>query len=89
VIRDDDDIDVFSVFVMPEHRGVGIAQGLMAKLEDWGRSRGAKRAVLDVEGDNDRARAFYAGFGYLPTGRTETYPERIWLEKVELAKPLG
>ncbi len=88
VIRGDGDIDVFSVFVKSEFRGGGFAQGLMEKLEDWARSRGADRAVLAVEGNNDRARAFYASFGYLPTGATETYPGRIWLERIELAKPL-
>ena len=88
VLRGDGDMDVFSVFIMPEHRGIGVAQGLMAMIEDWGGARGASRAVLEVEGNNDRARAFYAGFGYLPTGATEAYPGRIWLQKIELAKPL-
>ncbi len=87
-LRDDGDMNVFSVFIMPGHRGIGIAQDLMAMIEGWGRTRGADRAVLEVEGDNDRARAFYAGFGYLPTGATEAYPGRVWLQRVELAKPL-
>jgi ribosomal protein S18 acetylase RimI-like enzyme len=88
VLRDDGDMNVFSVFIMPEHRGIGIAQDLMAMIEGWGSTRGANRAVLEVEGNNDRARAFYAGFGYLPTGATEAYPGRIWLQRIELAKPL-
>ena len=89
VLCDDHRLDVVSVFVMSGHRGRGIAHELMDVIEDWGRTRGSRSAVLDVEANNRQAGSFYAGLGYLPTGRRETYPTRMWLHRVELTKPLG
>lgn len=81
-------LEVVSLFVKPKHRGTGIAQDLMTMVEAWGRTRGAKRAILDVEAGNGRAGAFYAHIGYEGTGKRETYPGRIWLHRLELEKSL-
>ena len=89
VLCDDHRLDVVSVFVIPSHRGSGIAQALMDMVEAWGRARGAHDAVLDVEATNERAGSFYAALGYLPTGRRETYPGRVWLHRLELTKSLA
>lgn len=89
VLCDDHRLDVVSVFVIPSHRGSGIARELMEVVEAWGRARGAQDAVLDVEASNERASSFYAALGYLPTGRRETYPGRVWLHRVELTKSLA
>jgi ribosomal protein S18 acetylase RimI-like enzyme len=82
-------LDVVSVFVVPARRGSGIAHDLMDMVEAWGRARGAHDAVLDVEANNERASSFYAALGYLPTGRRETYPGRVWLHRLELTKSLA
>jgi ribosomal protein S18 acetylase RimI-like enzyme len=89
ILCDQHRMDVVSLFVTPSHRGTGLAQELMKMVEAWGRTRGAYEAVLDVEADNQRAGSFYTSLGYLPTGRRETYPGRVWLHRVELARPLG
>lgn len=89
VLCDDRSLDVVSVFVDPEHRGDGTAQKLMDVIEAWGIDRGAERSILDVEAGNDRAGTFYAKLGYTPTGKRETYPGRVWLHRVELAKSLS
>jgi ribosomal protein S18 acetylase RimI-like enzyme len=89
VLCDDHRLDVVSVFVTPSHRGSGIAHDLMDMVETWGKARGARVVVLDVEASNERAGAFYAAFGYLPTGRRETYPGRVWLHRLELTKSLA
>ncbi len=89
MLCDDGALDVVSVFVAPEHRGTRIAQELMATVETWGRGQGADRAVLEVEAGNQRAGAFYARLGYLPTGKRETYAGRFWLQRVELTKSLS
>ncbi|GMQ93797.1 MAG: hypothetical protein BMS9Abin12_1277 [Acidimicrobiia bacterium] len=89
VLCDDGVLDVVSVFVAPQYRGSPTAQELMTAVETWGVERGAVRAVLDVEAGNQRASAFYARLGYMPTGRRETYPGRVWLQRVELNKVLG
>ena len=89
VLCKDSALDVVSVFVVPDHRGTGIAQELMEIVEAWGRERGADRSVLDVEVGNEQAGAFYASLGYLPTGRRQTYPGRFSLQRVELTKSLS
>jgi ribosomal protein S18 acetylase RimI-like enzyme len=89
ILCDERRIDVVSLFVTASHRGTGLAQELMNMVEAWGRARGAYDAVLDVEAGNQRAGSFYANLGYLPTGRRETYPGRVWLHRVELAKTLN
>ena len=57
------------LYVLKEHHGVGIAQGLM----DWAlaeaRSRGATRIYLTVFIDNHRARRFYERYGFADVGR--------------------
>ena len=88
VLCDEHRLDVVSVFVIPSHRGTGIAQELMQMVEEWGRARGAGCAVLDVEASNRRAGSFYEHLGYAPTGRRETYPGRVWLHRPELTKSM-
>ena len=88
ILCDESQLEVLSLFVTPSHRGMGIAQDLMNMLESWGRTRGAKRVILDVEAGNGRAGVFYAHIGYRPTGKRETYPGRIWLHRLELEKSL-
>jgi ribosomal protein S18 acetylase RimI-like enzyme len=89
VLCDGSRLDVFSVFVDPTQRGTGVAQDLMEAIERWGSERGARDAVLDVEASNRRAGSFYEHLGYVPTGRRETYPGRVWLHRLELTKSLG
>jgi len=89
ILCDEAVLDVVSVFVSPRHRGTPTAEELMTAVETWGAERGAARAVLDVEARNQRAGAFYARLGYVPTGRRETYPGRVWLQRVELGKALS
>jgi GNAT superfamily N-acetyltransferase len=43
--------------VLAEHRGKGIAGGLMNSMLDWFRSRNAFRICVDVEPENSVARA--------------------------------
>jgi ribosomal protein S18 acetylase RimI-like enzyme len=82
-------LEVVTLFVGPKHRGTGVAQDLVGTIEAWSATRGARTVVLDVEAGNDRAMAFYAGLGYRPTGKRETYPGRVWLHRLELTKSLG
>jgi GNAT superfamily N-acetyltransferase len=88
ILCDESQLEVLSLFVLPSHRGTGIAQDLMEMVEAWGRKRGVERVILDVEAGNDRAGAFYAHIGYQPTGKRETYPGRMWLHRLELEKSL-
>ena len=44
--------------------GRGLARRLMARAEEWARSRGLVRVDLNVFADNHRARGFYEHLGY-------------------------
>lgn len=55
---------VDELWVDPAHRGNGIASALLDRAEDWGRERGAERATLHVDVDNESARALYVARGY-------------------------
>ncbi|MDS0294526.1 GNAT family N-acetyltransferase [Halogeometricum luteum] len=54
------------IFVAPEHRGTGVADGLMDAAVDCARGQDLPldRMVLDVDRENDRAKAFYERYGF-------------------------
>ena len=54
------------IFVAPEHRGAGVADGLMDAAVDCAREQDLplERMVLDVDRENDRARAFYERYDF-------------------------
>jgi uncharacterized protein (TIGR03083 family) len=88
ILCDDGELDVVSVWVSPEYRGTGVAQQIMEGVEGWGTQHGATHARLDVESGNERAGRFYSRLGYAATGMRETYPGRVWLQRVLLRKEL-
>lgn len=59
-----DAVDVNELWVAPERRGEGLARELMARAESWGRERGAERARLSVNADNEAGRSLYESLGY-------------------------
>jgi GNAT superfamily N-acetyltransferase len=54
------------IFLAPDYRGTGVADGLMESVLDHARSQDLPldRLVLDVDEANDRARAFYDRYGF-------------------------
>ena len=52
------------VYVRPGDRGRGLADGLLDRVEAWGRERGCEHVTLDVHPGNDAAKALYEGRGY-------------------------
>lgn len=61
---DDRWLGLTDVGVAPAARRTGVASRLTAALAAWGEQQGARRAYLQVEADNDAARALYAGLGF-------------------------
>jgi ribosomal protein S18 acetylase RimI-like enzyme len=55
--------------VAPEHRGRGLATGLLAALAEWGAVAGAVRCALQVATHNAAAISLYAGLGCRPHHR--------------------
>jgi ribosomal protein S18 acetylase RimI-like enzyme len=54
------------IYVAPRHRGTGVADDLMDAALDLARGQNLPldRMVLDVDGENDRAQAFYRRYGF-------------------------
>jgi len=73
-VVDGDDAGVFSVGVLPSHRGAGHARRLMSALGHWAAEQQANRLWLQVEAGNAAALGLYAGlspvFSYAYATRT-------------------
>ena len=55
---------VKNLYVVPEWRGQGYAQKLLATAEEWFRGEGAQKAALDTSVCNEQALALYERSGY-------------------------
>jgi ribosomal protein S18 acetylase RimI-like enzyme len=51
------------IHVISEHRGTGVASGLLRMLAAWFAEQKAARICVDVDPDNARARRFYTRHG--------------------------
>jgi GNAT superfamily N-acetyltransferase len=58
------DTYIGELVVAKKAEGGGIGRALVEAAEDWGRSRGRKRVVVDTGAANAPARQFYAALGY-------------------------
>ncbi|WP_254271228.1 GNAT family N-acetyltransferase [Haloarcula marina] len=58
------------LYVAPDHRGTGVADALLDAALSAAREQSLPldRLVLDVDPDNERARAFYDRWGFEPWG---------------------
>jgi len=58
------------VYVAPDHRGTGVADDLIERALETAREQDLPldRLVLDVDPNNERARAFYDRHGFEPWG---------------------
>ena len=59
-------LGIFAMLTLPEARRRGAAKAVLHALTSWGAARGARRAYLQVERDNDAARALYTACGFVP-----------------------
>ena len=61
---------VNELYVAPERRGTGVADDLLAAAIDVAREQDLPldRVLLDIDPENDRARAFYDRHGFEPWG---------------------
>jgi len=57
-------VGLYDVFTAPEARGQGLARRLCARALALAQADGARVAYLQVEGDNESARAVYAKLGF-------------------------
>jgi ribosomal protein S18 acetylase RimI-like enzyme len=57
-------VGLYDIVVAPDLRGLGLGRQVVRALMEWGRSRGAGHAYLQVRKANDVARALYASLGF-------------------------
>jgi GNAT superfamily N-acetyltransferase len=71
-----DRTEVISMWVDPERRGTGIAQGLLAAVVAWAKAEGAVGLCLAVAEGNHIGRRFYERAGFVPSGPGEALRSR-------------
>lgn len=54
------------LYIVQSHRRNGVATELFRMLAGWFRAQGASRVCVDVEPNNEGARAFYSRRGAVP-----------------------
>ena len=65
--------DVLTVGVVPQHRGQGIARGLMARITQWAIEQGSIAMMLEVKTDNVEAISLYESLGYVKLNVRKDY----------------
>lgn len=71
-----DEAEVLSICVVPEARGRGFGQVLLAAGLSAAAGAGANSVFLEVAASNDSARALYAKAGFQPVGMRKGYYAR-------------
>jgi GNAT superfamily N-acetyltransferase len=77
--------EVKRMYVEPDHRGKGIARGVLAKLEAAAQQLGAKRLVLETGTHSPDAIALYRGAGFTQIdcwGEYATSATSVCMEKI-------
>ena len=65
------------ISVLRDYWGRGVGTGLMERMVDFARKAGMEQLTLGVRSDNDRAKALYRRFGFVPCG---TWPGYIKID---------
>ena len=79
-----DERHMVALWVAPEHRGSGVAAGLLGAAETWARGDGATLMSLWVVDGNETAEQLYGRCGYaasgvrMPVPRDRTLTEERW-----------
>lgn len=56
--------DLLTVAILPDFRGQGLAQAMLAELENWAKAQGATEVILEVDTKNESAIRLYVLAGY-------------------------
>ena len=67
-------VELSSVFVLPSHRGRGVARALAAQVATFARARGAHRVTLKTFAQNEEALAAWDRMGFIPRTIQMTAP---------------
>jgi putative acetyltransferase len=84
---DADSVEIKRMFVQPTHRGQGVAQAVLAKLEKWASELGYNSGVLETGKRQPKAIRLYERSGY---ARIPNYGQYVGIENsVCFRKVLG
>jgi ribosomal-protein-alanine N-acetyltransferase len=83
-----DEIEILNLAANPIRRRQGLATKLLASALAAGKTRGARRAFLEVRNSNSVARAFYHSQGFRETGRRKDYYSHPYEDAIVLRLPL-
>jgi ribosomal-protein-alanine N-acetyltransferase len=51
--------DLLTIAILPDFRGQGLAQEMLAELENWAKAKGATEVILEVDTKNESAIRLY------------------------------
>ncbi|MFQ6077411.1 MAG: ribosomal protein S18-alanine N-acetyltransferase [Candidatus Bathyarchaeia archaeon] len=68
-----DEAHIANIAVHPRFRRLGIGNGLLESLMEEARSKGARRATLEVRVSNEAAQALYRRKGFTPVAIRKKY----------------
>jgi ribosomal-protein-alanine N-acetyltransferase len=68
-----DELMINDLAVAGSHRRKGVGRALLAEVITGARTRGCRRATLEVRPSNAGARALYDAFGFVTVGRRRGY----------------
>jgi GNAT superfamily N-acetyltransferase len=76
------------MFVLPEARGHGVGEALIAAVLDWAGARNATSVHLWVTETNKPARLLYERCGFSLTGERQPLPSNPAVGEVAMTRPL-
>ena len=65
------------IFVNEDHRGRGLASGLLAACEGWAREQGCREFASDCELDNTGSLQFHLNLGFKEAGRIICFTKKL------------
>jgi GNAT superfamily N-acetyltransferase len=83
-----DTVELVSLWVRPQARGLGVGEALVAAVIDWARARNATSVHLWLTEANQRARMLYERCGFSPTDERQPLPSKSNLTEVGMIRPL-
>ena len=72
-IESADEVQVFTLAVIPEFRGRGIARTILEEIITWATSKGAKSMSLEARLNNDEAIGLYESEGFTTIAKRRNY----------------
>ncbi len=85
---DDGGVTMTSLWAAPGFRQRGVADALVATVQEWAREGNAVEIRQWLVERNEHARAFHDALGFVPTGAERPYEPAPHLREVELRLPL-